>query len=305
MEAFLSQGTVSRLLGRIGYQTMTGRGCPHQCTYCINDAIKKLYGSRGYLRWRSPDHVIEELKYATQQFPFIGFIWISDDAFFSRSLKSIQTFCDLYKKEIGLPFSCLASPLTMTAEKMAVLVDANLIYLQMGVQTGSARIQSLFNRKSMDNRTILSAMQIIHRYRDRIHPPSYDFILDVPYETVRDKLASIRLIADIPKPFRLQPFSLVLYPGTRLYEMAKADGYIQNESRDIYTKSYTMRAATYTNLLILLSKNGRFPSWLLKILSSDSIAMLMERHALKPVFKAIFTVVEFLKKRARFHIVNS
>jgi radical SAM superfamily enzyme YgiQ (UPF0313 family) len=303
-KTILSHGTVSQHLGRIGYQTMTGRGCPHKCSYCINDAVKNLYGPKGYLRWRSVGHVIAELKWAKHNLPFINFIWISDDAFFSRSLKDIQSFCNAYREEIGLPFSCLASPLTMTEEKMECLVNAGLIYLQMGVQSGSARIQALFNRKAMNNAVMLSAMKIIHQYRDRIYPPSYDFILDVPYETIMDKIESLRLIARIPKPFRLQPFSLVLYPGTHLYKMAKADGLIQNENADIYTKSYTRRAPTYTNFLILLSKNGKFPSWLLCFLSAYPIVALMERQCLQPIFKAVFAGIKQFKMMLRPSVTN-
>lgn len=291
----LSQGTVSQHLGRIGYQTMTGRGCPHKCSYCINDAVKNLYGPKGYLRWRSVEHVISELRWVKHHLPFINFIWISDDAFFSRPLKDIQSFCNDYQKEIGFPFSCLASPLTMSQEKMECLVNAGLIYIQMGIQSGSARIQELFNRKAMNNTVMLSAAHIIHQYREKIHPPSYDFILDVPYETVMDKIESLRLIAQLPKPFRLQPFSLVLYPGTHLYKMAKADGLIRNEATDIYTKSYTMRSPTYTNFLILLSKNGKFPSWLLRCLSAYAIVSVMESRRFHPLFKTIFNGVKHLK----------
>ncbi|WP_211232792.1 B12-binding domain-containing radical SAM protein [Desulfatirhabdium butyrativorans] len=296
---FLSHGTVSRHLGRIGYQTMTGRGCPHKCSYCINDAIKTLYGASGYLRWRSVGHVIAELKQAISQFPFIDFIWISDDAFLSRSLKSIQYFCDAYKKEIGLPFSCLASPLTVDAEKMEALVNAGLKYIQMGVQTGSSRMQAVFNRKSMNNAVMLSAMEIIHRYRDRMDPPSYDFILDVPYESLQDKIDSLRLIARIPKPFRLQPFALVLYPGTLLYEKAKTDGLIQNEIQDIYAKSYTMQSPTYTNLLVLAARNGRFPSRLLEILSTEPLVDFMENHFPRYAVKLLFIALKRVKKILR------
>ena len=79
--------------------------------------------------------------------PYIGFIWISDDAFFAHPSAAIMEFCREYKEKIGLPFSCLASPLTVTKEKMAALVDAGLIYVQMGIQSGSPRIQELFQPK--------------------------------------------------------------------------------------------------------------------------------------------------------------
>jgi anaerobic magnesium-protoporphyrin IX monomethyl ester cyclase len=296
---FLERGTVSRYLKRIGYQTMTGRGCPHQCTYCVNDALKNLYGRTGYLRWRSTGHVIEELLWVKEQMPYIGFIWISDDAFFAHPSAAIMEFCREYKENIGLPFSCLASPLTVTKEKMAALVDAGLIYVQMGIQSGSPRIQELFNRKSMSNDRVMQAVRIINEYKDRMFPPNYDFILDVPYETDQDVVESLRLIAGIPKPYHLQPFALVLYPGTRLYEMAKRDGLVGDEKQKIYAKSYTMREGNYLNLLITLASGGKFPGPLLKLFVSLPVVSILNSKPLKPLFKGIYRVLRAAKRFVR------
>lgn len=296
---FLERGTVSRYLKRIGYQTMTGRGCPHQCTYCVNDALKNLYGRTGYLRWRSTGHVIEELLRVKEQMPYIGFIWISDDAFFAHPSAAIMEFCREYKENIGLPFSCLASPLTVTKEKMAALVDAGLIYVQMGIQSGSPRIQELFNRKSMSNDRVMQAVRIINEYKDRMFPPNYDFILDVPYETDQDVVESLRLIAGIPKPYHLQPFALVLYPGTRLYEMAKRDGLLGDEKQEIYAKSYTMREGNYLNLLITLACGGKFPGPLLKLFLSLPVVSILNSKPLKPLFKGIYRVLRAAKRFVR------
>ncbi|MBF0345496.1 MAG: B12-binding domain-containing radical SAM protein [Nitrospirae bacterium] len=288
-KAFLEQGTVSTYLNKIGYQTMTGRGCPHRCTYCVNDTLKNLYdGKGGYLRWRSTANVMEELQWVKANMPFVGYIWISDDAFFARGTKAIEEFCNSYKEKIGLPFTCLASPLTVTEEKMAFLVDAGLCYLQMGIESASDRTQRLFNRQNMSNDVIMKAIKIINRYKDRMYPPSYDFILDVPYETDEDRLQTLRFISEIPKPYQLQPFSLVLYPHTKLYEMAKADGFIADEHKDIYAKSYTMREATYLNLLMTLCRQGRFPAPLLKLLISPPVVRLLNSRPLKQPFKQVY-----------------
>lgn len=284
----MEAGTVSGYLNKTGYQTMTGRGCPHKCTYCINDTLKGLYNNENYLRWRSTAHVMDELLWVRQNLPYVGFIWISDDAFFARNKKSLEEFCAAYKEKIGLPFSCLASPMTVTEEKMDMLVDAGLIYLQMGVESGSRRIQELFNRKQMDNERLMKAFRIINRYKDRMVPPSYDFILDVPYETDEDRIESLKLIAEIPKPFHLQPFSLVLYPGTRLYEQAKKDGLVGDEKKEIYEKSYTMRSRNYLNLLITLSRNGRFPSPLLRFLVSSPAVDILNSAPLRPFFRSLY-----------------
>ncbi|MEK6673891.1 MAG: radical SAM protein [Nitrospirota bacterium] len=292
LRPLLERGTVSAYLRKIGYQTMTGRGCPHRCTYCINDTIKGLYEGQGYLRWRSVDHVMEELQWVKENMPYVGYIWISDDAFFARNLKNLETFCREYKGKIGLPFSCLGSPLTVNDEKMEMLVDAGLIYLQLGIESGSRSIQELFNRKNMSNEVMMKAIRTINKYKGRMFPPSYDFILDVPYETESDKIESLRFIADIPKPFRLQPFSLVLYPGTRLYQMAKSDGMIGDDRREIYSKSYTMREPSYLNLLMAMAKGGRFPGPLLKFLVSGPVVNVLNSAAMKPFFKHFYILLK-------------
>ncbi|MES0338152.1 MAG: radical SAM protein [Candidatus Magnetobacterium sp. LHC-1] len=286
---FLRSGTVSAYLNKVGYQTMTGRGCPHACTYCINDTLKNLYsGKGGYLRWRSVGNVMEELLWVKANMPFVGYIWISDDAFFARGTKAIAEFCQSYKREIGLPFSALASPLTVTEEKMALLVDAGLCYIQMGIESASDKTQRLFNRQNMSNDITMKAIRIINKYKDRMYPPSYDFILDVPYETDEDRIQTLRFISEIPKPYQLQPFSLVLYPQTRLYQMAKADGFITDEHRDIYDKSYTMRQPSYLNLLMALCRRGRFPAPLLRLLIAPSVVRLFSSGPLKQPFSKVY-----------------
>ena len=296
---FLERGTVSHYLHRIGYQTMTGRGCPHKCTYCINDALKNIYGSEGYLRWRTTAHVMEELLWVRKHMPYVGFIWISDDAFFARTANALEEFCREYKEKIGLPFSCLASPLTVNEEKMKLLVDAGLIYVQMGIQTGSSKIQELFNRKTMTNEKVMQAVRIINKYQDKMFPPSYDFILDVPYETEQDVIDSLKLIAQFQKPFQLQPFALVLYPGTKLHEMATRDGMVRDERREVYAKSYTMREPNYLNLLMTLAKGGRFPSVLLKVFVSSPLVEVLNSKPLRPFFKWFYRFLEVIYKSAK------
>ena len=294
-EQYLKEGTVSEYLGMTGYQTMTSRGCPYSCTYCINDTINEMHGSKK-LRWRSVAHVIEELLWVKRNMPYISFIWISDDEFFARKSDDLKNFCKRYKEEIGMPFSCLVSPLPVTQEKMEMLVDAGLVYVQMGIESGSARMQEVYKRKNMNNRRLVKAINIINSFKDKMYPPSYDFLLDAPYETDEDRITTLRFIAEIPKPYKLQPFALILYPGTHLYKMAKKDGLIQDEKKQIYGKSYTMSSLNYLNLLMTFAKRGRFPGPLLKFLVSDPVVAVLNSKPLRPLVKFLYI---FLKSSAR------
>ena len=90
MKNLLRRGTVAEYLGKTGYQTMTSRGCPYECAYCINDTVSKMYGSKGKLRWRSIAHVMEELVWVRKNMQYIDYIWISDDEFMARKAEELE-----------------------------------------------------------------------------------------------------------------------------------------------------------------------------------------------------------------------
>jgi len=239
-------------------------------------------------------HIIEELESVKTAMPYVNYIWISDDEFMARKVDELRQFCQEYAERIGLPFSCLISPLSVTMEKMSMLVNAGLIYVQMGIESASPRIQEMFNRRRMNNKRNMNAIRIINRFKERMYPPSYDFLLDVPEETDEDRIQNLRFISYIPKPFKLQPFTLILYPGTQLYEIAKEKGLIVNEDKDIYNKTYTMHEPNYLNLLMSLSKGGKFPGSLLRLLIGSPIIDIFNSNMLKPFFKVLYTTMKDL-----------
>jgi len=299
--SLLRHGTVADYLGKTGYQTMTSRGCPHSCSYCINDTIRKMYGGRGKLRWRSVSHIIEELESIKAAMPYVNYVWFSDDEFMARKVDELKQFCVAYNERIGLPFSCLISPLSVTIEKMSMLVDAGLIYVQMGIESASPRIQQMFHRGHMNNQRNMNAIRIINRFKESMFPPSYDFLLDVPGETDEDRIQNLNFISHIPKPYQLQPFTLILYPGTQLHEIAKKRGLITNEYKDIYNKTYTMHERNYLNLLMSLSKGGKVPGFLLRLLIRSPMIDIFNSKTLRPFFKVLYDILknskQILKKR--------
>lgn len=294
---FMASATLSRRYGRIGYQTLTGRGCPHRCSYCANDALRALNPEVPPVRWRSAAHVMGELEAARRVMPFINFVWFSDDALTSMPARMMRPFFEQYRDRVGLPFSCLTSPVTLTDEKMDILIDAGLFSLQMGVQTGSPRIQQRYNRVAMTNERILAAMDRTHRHRHRMAPPLYDIILDAPFETAEDKRQTVALVARFPKPYRLQLFSLTFFPGTGLHREVEAAGQLGGEPPDIYRKSYEERAPGYCNLLLTLARGGHFPALLLRLLSTRQVAAILGHKRLTPVWARIFTILRRLKRR--------
>lgn len=273
------------------YQIITSRGCPLNCSYCCNDIFRRLYKGQKYLRIRSVDNIIQEIQAIKGLFDFIGTVWISDDSFIERTLDQIKEFRDKYKWQIRVPFFCLGDPLNITDEKLDVLCDAGLEWMTMGIQTGSQKIKKLYTR-SIKNEKILEAAKIINNHKDCLKPPMYDFIVDNPYEDYNDHYETMALINQLPLPFKLQVFSLTLYPGTSLLAKCIEDKHIQDPLNQVYRKSYFYDDVTYYILLMLFHNHG-LPRPILKILSSKPMFFLFDR----PLFtKALTGLIKMAKR---------
>jgi radical SAM superfamily enzyme YgiQ (UPF0313 family) len=64
------------------YLTMASRGCPYRCTFCFNNFFAKLPEEKSgkYVRLRSVEHMIAELKIATKRYK-IHKVDFQDDVF--------------------------------------------------------------------------------------------------------------------------------------------------------------------------------------------------------------------------------
>ncbi|MFC1852745.1 B12-binding domain-containing radical SAM protein [candidate division CSSED10-310 bacterium] len=293
----LAQGYISGIRHKIAYQTIATRGCPHNCTYCCNNSLRELYTSKNYLRRRSIDHIITELVTMKEHFSFIEEIGFSDDSFFAAPLKEIEDFARLYQEKINKPFFCLGSPNTITADKMKALTQAGLYGLQMGIQTGSTRTQQLYKR-TVKNEKILSAAKILNSFKGSLIPPTYDIIIDNPYESVTDYQETFALLLQLPRPHRIQIFSLVLFPETELHEKAVHDGLIMEHDELAPIKEYHHRRGTFINLVFALFGHG-YPRPLLVFLTYRPILFLFCLPAFDYFFEKCYLLYKKLKKRIR------
>ena len=275
------------------YLVMASRGCPFNCTYCFT--FKSLYKKQRYVRRRSVAHVIEEIKRLIAVCGSrVNLISFADDEFLGASPEYLKEFCQRYKKEIGLRFHCLGHPNSVTEEKLEMLVDAGLFHFQMGVQTLSPATRQLYNRKETTHK-VENAVNLLNRYKDRVLP-TFDFIIDNPYETRNDLGKTLRAINRFPRPFSLTVFSLLYLPGTVLYYRAVADGRVDPSDTTTFSKTYGDYEKRYVNILFLLMRYN-LPKVLMTILTSKPMIWFFDR----PTFTFLFTYMQKLwQQRKRF-----
>jgi radical SAM superfamily enzyme YgiQ (UPF0313 family) len=262
---------------RPAYKTMITRGCPHKCSYCGVAFNHDLYKGQSYLRRRSVQHMLGEVKAVTRAHPEIGIIHFQDDVFFSTSTEEIQAFSVAWQKEIGLPFRAQCSPTTINEEKYKALIDAGLCFTELGIQTGSTDTMKMYKR-GMTNEQLLKAVNIISKYKDYVQVPDYHMILDNPWESTEDVMKGLRLLWTLPPPYNLLPSSLIPYPGTEFFHKAIEDGLVTDEYNQVYRRGFHTPNGSYLNFLFFLTLFNNLPKELVQVLAGERYVRLFNQR---------------------------
>ena len=220
--------------GEPTFWALSARGCPHHCSYCNNCRYLAMFG-RNALRLQSMDRFCDELAAHLDRLPMFRRVAIADDDFLCRPLHDLERFAARYRAEVGLPFSVFVSARTFDRRKLDLLRDAGLAIVQMGVQSGSDRVlREVYDRDLSVAATRRVVDELEPLLRDGELELLLDFIVDNPYETPADVLATLRDLSDLPRGARPNLFTLSWFPGTPLYARAVADGIVRAEDEEAY-----------------------------------------------------------------------
>jgi len=296
------------------YYLITTRNCPHNCSYCCNSAIRKIYDGRGgFVRKRSIQSILKELELIKARFNFVKQILITDDTFFIRNKREIEEFCNFYKEKINLPITCYMSPLEMDEDKMKLMVDSGLFRVSVGIQ--SYNDQTLINlyKRPITKSAIMKSISLIDKYRTKIPRPVYHIIIDNPYETNESKKESIRFVTSLPPGARVFLFPLILFPGTDLYKRAKKDGIIKDEENDVYLKTWKpndIRKMDYLTCLLYACAGDRHQrvkevvKVYINLLLNDKEIFLFDNKFSSALLKKIMILIRYFIGSDRLSIAD-
>lgn len=219
------------------YLTMASRGCPYRCTFCFNNFFAKLPEEKSgkYVRLRSVDHVIAELKIAKTRYK-IHKIDFQDDVF-TTSKKWLEEFSYKYKKEIGIPYNILTHPRYMSEDVAKWLKESGCEWIQMGVQSmdESFKKDSLMRYEKSED--VEAALNMMRKYG--MHA-KVDHMFGLPDEPLTAQ-ENARILYAKTHPKRVQTFWTCYLPGTQMMREAEEKGTITaeqvrkiNEGEDFY-----------------------------------------------------------------------
>ncbi len=125
---------------------MISRGCPYNCSYCCNHAIKKVYPSaKGYFRLMEETRAILLIENLLVKYPSAERIEFEDDLLIANK-RWFENFSDLYRKQIGIPYRMNARPECVTSDIAKRLFESGCDIAYLGLESGNEN----FRRQSLN-----------------------------------------------------------------------------------------------------------------------------------------------------------
>jgi len=213
---------------------ITVRNCPFNCSYCFNHSYNEMFGINAEnLRRRSIGNVVAEINEVKAKFELERVQFIDDN--FTLPSRWVRDFCEVYRKEVGLPFMCSFRADLLTNELLDCMVKAGLYTVFFAIETANEKVNGdLLSRRQSLSRTIqtleaLKSNGVTVRMQNMVGLPTPDSF-ELALETLKFNLKH--------RP----DFSWVSiyqsYPKTRLGEYCIEKGYCDRSVVDELEDSF-------------------------------------------------------------------
>jgi len=212
--------------------SLTSRGCPHRCTFCINAILKNKWRARTVEQVLKDLEIIKEKEYFRDK--KLRF-W--DENFFVDIKRAKDIINGMIERNLILPWETTiragyVKEGMVDDELMAKLKKSGCYLLSFGAESGSPVILNKI-KKDVTAEEIVNSAKMCLKY-DII--PQYSFMIGLPGESKKDMMLTLKLIDDLialsPKVQILGPQAFRPYPGSTLYEECVAAGWKAPESLD-------------------------------------------------------------------------
>ncbi|MBN1258074.1 MAG: B12-binding domain-containing radical SAM protein [Planctomycetes bacterium] len=204
---------------------LLGRGCPFQCTYCCNHALKKLAAGK-YVRFRKPEKIIEEIRELAARWPEKDNLYLEVETIGLDQEWALELFAKLAELNRELPrpraygVNLRITPGLDCEALFAAMQRANFTTVNIGLESGSERVRREILLRNYANEDIIKTVETARRHGIKV---AFFNLIGIPGETKADFLETIR-INQLCQP-ELHALSIVFpYPGTRLHEVAREMG---------------------------------------------------------------------------------
>jgi len=196
--------------------TISGRGCPHRCVYCV---YPQTFSSRKYRR-RSVGNIVDEIDYILKEFPQAREVMFEDDTL-TVGKRRCQAFCEEVLRR-GLRFTWSAnSRCDVDSGTLRLMKRAGCRLLCVGIESGDQAVLDRMHKHLTLERT-RQFVSDTKRAGILVHGC---FMVGNPGDTKETMEKTLEFAKEL-NPDTAQFFPIMVYPGTEAYEWVREEGYL-------------------------------------------------------------------------------
>lgn len=204
-----------KILSEMGvFMFFANRGCPYECSYCVNHSLIKLYKGEQFVRYMSVSHCIENLESLMKKYPQATTLEFFDDTFILNR-HWIEEFATLYPQKIGKPFYCNVRANLIDEAIVESLKKAGCTRVNIAIETGNEDLRRNVLKKNVTNDTLEKAFSLFHQAGIKTYAHN---MVGIPFETVDSIKETIQFNQKV-KVDDLQCWVFYPYPGSDAYEL--------------------------------------------------------------------------------------
>jgi radical SAM superfamily enzyme YgiQ (UPF0313 family) len=204
---------------------LPSRGCPYNCAYCCNHALRKTAPGK-YVRFRRPADVVREIRAIKESYPETTDIYLQSEtiAVDLAWLKELATLIEEFNNHLHRPIdfgtNFRVARQFLNDEVFGTLRRANVRTIEIGLESGSERLRREILRRHYSNADFFEAVDIARRHGMAVNV--YNMI-GFPSETLAEHQETIK-VNQRACPDRSMNSIFFPYPGTDLFETCKTSG---------------------------------------------------------------------------------
>lgn len=207
---------------------LLGRGCPFECTYCCNHALKKLT-TGSYVRLRSPDNIVSEIREIIAENTRIRTFGLEMDTIAANQTWLLE-LCDRLEslnrtlaEPLSFEVNLRITPGADFSDIFAAFQRSHFTVVNIGVESGSERIRREILRRNYSNEDICRIVAAARRYGLKVF---FYNIIGIPGET-RDDFRQTVEINRSCAPDGHYTSIFFPYPGTDLFARCQEQGLLK------------------------------------------------------------------------------
>ncbi len=208
-----------------------GRGCPHRCSYCVNEWYASLYEtSPHYVRRKSVDRVLAEIDRARSLQPAARSVKFYDHAF-AMDAEWLEEFAAAYPQACDLPYRCHARLSTVTEQTAELLASSRCRWVHTLIGSGSRFVAEEILGVPATPRQMRHSCQLL---RNAGLDVAAEVFVGSPYESDITLEETLELLDHLDVD--LHPRVFFPPEGTRSRELCVENGWVARQGEADYWK---------------------------------------------------------------------